>query len=49
MLLEDKINKIKKLVPLLNNYCDAYYNHNESIISDKEYDELFDELKQLEE
>lgn len=49
MLLEDKINRIKKLVPLLNNYCDAYYNYNESMISDKEYDELFDELKQLEE
>ena len=49
MLLEQKIERIKELVPILSNYCDAYYNDNESLISDKEYDDLFDELKALEE
>lgn len=44
----DRINRIKKLVALLNTYRDAYYNRNESLVSDKEYDMLFDELADLE-
>ena len=32
----------------LNTYRNAYYNNSESQISDYEYDNLFDELKQLE-
>lgn len=40
--------RIKDLVCLLNKYRDAYYNENESIVSDKEYDMLFDELLKLE-
>lgn len=40
--------RIKDLVCLLNKYRDAYYNKDESIVSDKEYDMLFDELMKLE-
>lgn len=43
-----KTNRIIKLVSLLNKYRDAYYNDNESLVSDKEYDMLFDELVKLE-
>lgn len=44
----DKIKRIKELVSQLNTYRNAYYNNSESQISDYEYDNLFDELKQLE-
>lgn len=44
----NKINRIKELVTQLNTYRNAYYNDSESQISDYEYDNLFDELKQLE-
>lgn len=44
----DKIKRIKELVTQLNTYRNAYYNNSESQISDYEYDNLFDELKQLE-
>ena len=44
----DKIKKIKELVNQLNTYRNAYYNNSKSQISDYEYDNLFDELKQLE-
>lgn len=44
----NKIERIKELVKELNGYRDSYYNKNISIISDKEYDSLFDELKALE-
>ena len=40
---------IKNLIGKLNYYRDLYYNKNISEISDKEYDDLFDELKNLEE
>ena len=36
------------MVTQLNTYRNAYYNNSESQISDYEYDNLFDELKQLE-
>ena len=45
----DKVGRIKELTKQLNQYRDSYYNNSVSEISDKEYDELFDELKQLEE
>ena len=45
----DKVNRIKELTQQLNHYRDSYYNDSVSEISDHEYDELFDELKQLEE
>lgn len=44
----DKINRIKELVNQLNTYRNVYYNNSESQISDYEYDNLFDELKSLE-
>ena len=45
----DKINRLKELTEQLNHYRDSYYNNSESLISDKQYDDLFDELQSLEE
>ena len=45
----DKINRLKELTEQLNCYRDSYYNNSESLISDKQYDDLFDELQSLEE
>lgn len=42
------INEMKKLIKQLNEYRDAYYNQSESLISDYEYDELYDKLEQME-
>ena len=44
----DKIKRVKELITQLNTYRNSYYNNSESQISDYEYDNLFDELKQLE-
>ena len=44
----NKIDRIKDLVELLNHYRNEYYNNSRSEISDFEYDQLFDELTQLE-
>lgn len=41
-------SNVKELVQRLNQYRDAYYNHNRSLISDEEYDRLFDRLEKLE-
>lgn len=43
-----KIKRIKELVELLNRASDAYYVNDKSIMSDKEYDKLYDELEVLE-
>lgn len=43
-----KINRIKELVELLNKASEAYYNTGEPIMSDKEFDELFEELQSWE-
>lgn len=45
----DKVRRIKELTKQLNQYRDSYYNNSVSEVSDQEYDNLFDELKQLEE
>ena len=45
----DKIKRLKELTEQLNHYRDSYYNNSESLISDKQYDDLFDELQSLEE
>ena len=42
------LEKMKYLVDKLNEYRDAYYNRNDSIVSDEVYDKLFDELKYIE-
>lgn len=44
----EKISRIKELIKKLNEHRDAYYNDNESKISDYEYDALYDELESLE-
>lgn len=44
----EKINRIKELVELLNKASDAYYVNDNSIMSDKEYDKLYDELETFE-
>lgn len=44
----NKIDKIKELVEQLNYHRNLYYNENRSIISDFEYDQLFDDLSNLE-
>ena len=46
-MIKDK-DRIIELVILLNKYRDAYYNNNNSLITDKEYDNLYDELVKLE-
>ena len=45
---KDSIQRIKKLVGMLNTYRDEYYNNSNSIISDPDYDRIFDELNRLE-
>ena len=37
-----KTNEMKDLIKRLNVYRDAYYNRSESLISDKEYDRMFE-------
>lgn len=44
----ENIARIKELTSLLNKYRDKYYNYSESLVSDAEYDKLFDELCGLE-
>ena len=45
----DYSREINKLVEYLNTCRDQYYNYNNSLITDKQYDDLFDRLKELEE
>lgn len=42
------MDEMRALVDRLNQYRDAYYNKNESPVSDQEYDRLFDRLARLE-
>lgn len=44
-----KIEKMKELIVRLNEASDAYYNTGDTIMTDKEFDTLLDELKDLEE
>jgi DNA ligase (NAD+) len=46
--LDIPIKEIHDLVKQLNYYRHEYYNNNKSIISDKEYDALYDKLTELE-
>ena len=45
----NKIERIKELTGLLNNASRAYYQEDSEIMSNLEYDRLYDELKRLEE
>lgn len=42
------IKEMKKLIKQLNEYRDAYYNRSESLVSDHQYDDLYDKLEQME-
>ena len=44
----NKIKRIKELVVLLNRASDAYYNTGNTIMEDREFDTLMDELRGLE-
>ncbi len=44
----NKIERIKELVQLLNEAAKAYYQENREIMSNLEYDALYDELEKLE-
>lgn len=44
----NKIDKIKELIGLLNKAADAYYNTGNTIMEDREYDSLLEELRSLE-
>ena len=43
-----KIERIKEITELLQKASYAYYGKDNSIMSDKKYDELYDELIKLE-
>lgn len=45
---QNNIDRIRCLVDYLNRCRDYYYNQNRSLVSDKIYDEKFDELRSLE-
>ena len=45
----DKLERIKELVELLNKAGKRYYSEGQEIMSNYEYDALYDELKKLEE
>lgn len=45
---ENKLYKMNELILKLNIYRNEYYNNNNSLISDNEYDEMFEKLKELE-
>ena len=44
----EKSDRMKELVLMLNNASFAYYGKDEPIMTDKEYDDLYDELSTLE-
>jgi DNA ligase (NAD+) len=44
----DKLNRIKELTEILHKASVAYYQYDNPIMSDKQYDDLYDELEQLE-
>ncbi len=46
-MAQTDLERLKELIPLMNRYCDEYYNQNAPSISDAEYDRLFEELIHL--
>ena len=42
------VKRIKNLVKQLNEYCYAYYVLDDPLVSDVEFDRLYDELRELE-
>lgn len=48
VVIINETDEIRSLIGQLNKYRDAYYNEQNSLISDYEYDNLYDKLKSLE-
>ncbi|NLW22652.1 MAG: NAD-dependent DNA ligase LigA [Tissierellia bacterium] len=46
--MDDKIKRMKELIDIINDLNYHYYTLDDPKVSDKEYDELYDELVQLE-
>ncbi len=46
--MENKINRMKEIISTLNNASEVYYRENTSLMTDYEYDHLYDELVELE-
>ncbi len=46
-MAQTDLERLKELIPLMNRYCDEYYNKNAPSISDVEYDRLYSELVSL--
>jgi len=46
--MDNKLDRMKELVKILNEASKAYYQQNTEIMSNKEYDFLYDELAELE-
>ena len=46
--MEDKVKLMKELVAKLNDAADAYYDGRGEVMTDYEWDAMFDELKRLE-
>lgn len=46
--MDEKVVRIKELVNRLNEASKAYYQENREIMSNYEYDKLYDELVELE-
>ncbi len=44
----DKVHKMKELIQILISASEAYYNSGKPIMTDKEFDSLFDKLKEME-
>lgn len=46
--MDEKLKRIRELVVLLNEAGKAYYQESREIMSNLEYDRLYDELAELE-
>lgn len=46
--MKNQIQRVKKLIKELNDASNKYYNSDKTVMTDKEWDDKFDELKQLE-
>lgn len=46
--MDSRIERLKELTEKIRLYNDAYYNNADPVVSDREYDLLYEELKELE-